>query len=133
MFRQPIAVLTLAAFLFSPLKGLPTEQVEHLIPEAELQLQLATAEFQRQRNLHEVERILDREDAQQLLAKAGLSASEVREAIPQLDDETLANLADQSRQVTEDVSGGFVGGIIILLILAVVLAAVLVKNTNIFD
>jgi parvulin-like peptidyl-prolyl isomerase len=123
----------LAAFLFSPLKGLSAEQIDHLIPAAELQLQLAADELQRQSNLREVERILDREDAQQLLATAGLSASEVREAIPQLDNETLANLADQSRQVTEDVSGGFVGGIIILLILALVLAVVLVKNTSFFD
>ena len=132
MFRQAIAVLTLAAFLFSPLKGLSAEQVEHLIPAADLQLQLAAAEFQRQSNVRDVERILDREDAQQLLAKAGLSASEVREAIPQLDDETLANLAEQSRNVNEDVSGGFVGGIIILLILALVLAVILVRN-NIVD
>ena len=132
MFRQTIAVLTLAAFLFSPLKGLSAEQVEHLIPAADLQLQLAAAEFQRQSNVRDVERILDREDAQQLLAKAGLSASEVREAIPQLDDETLANLAEQSRNVNEDVSAGFVGGIIILLILALVLAVILVRN-NIVD
>jgi parvulin-like peptidyl-prolyl isomerase len=133
MFRQSIAVLTLAAFLFSPLKGLSAEQVEHLIPSAELQLQLATAELRRQSNIREVEQVLDREDARQLLAKAGLSAREVREAIPQLDDETLANLADQSRQVNEDVSGGFIGGIIILLILAIVLAVVLVKNTDFFE
>ena len=132
MFRQALAVLTLAAFLFSPLKGLSAEQVEHLIPAADLQLQLAAAEFQRQSNVRDVERILDREDAQQLLAKAGLSASEVREAIPQLDDETLANLAEQSRNVNEDVSAGFVGGIIILLILALVLAVILVRN-NIVD
>jgi hypothetical protein len=132
MLRQTIALLTLAAFLFSPMKGLSAEQVEHLIPAAELQLQLATAELQRQSNLREVERVLDREDAQQLLAKAGVTPSEVREAIPQLDDETLANLADQSRQVNEDVAGGFVGGIIILLILALVLAVILVRN-NIVD
>jgi hypothetical protein len=132
MFRQTIAVLTLAAFLFSPLKGLSAEKVEHLIPAAELQLQLAAAEYQRQSNVRDVERILEREDAQQLLAKAGLSAGEVREAIPQLDDETLANLAEQSRNVNEDVSAGFVGGIIILLILALVLAVILVRN-NIVD
>ena len=132
MFRQAVAYLTLAAFLFSPLKGLSAEQIEHLIPAAELQLQLAAAELQRQGNVREVERILDREDAQQLLTKAGLSASEVREAIPQLDDETLASLADQSRQVNGDVAGGLVGGVIILLVLALVLAVILVRN-NIVD
>ncbi len=132
MFRQAVAYLTLAAFLFSPLKGFSAEQVEHLIPAAELQLQLATAELQRQANIREIERALDRQDAQELLAKAGMKPEEVRRAIPQLDEETLANLADQSRQVNEDVAGGFVGGIIILLILAVVLAVILVKN-NIVD
>lgn len=133
MLRQTIAVVTLAAFLFSPLKGFSAQQVEHLIPEAELQLQLAAAEFQRQNNVREIERVLDREDAQRLLAKAGMEPQEVREAIPQLDAETLANLADQSRQVNEGVSGGLIGGLIILLILAVVLAVVLVKNTDFFD
>lgn len=132
MFRQTVAYLTLAAFLFSPLRGFSAEQIEHLIPAAELQFQLAAAELERQNNVREVERVLDREDAQQLLAKAGLSTREVREAIPQLDDETLASLADQSRQVNEDVAGGFVGGIIILLILALVLAVILVRN-NIVD
>ena len=132
MFRQAIAVLTLAAFLFSPFKGFSAEQVEHLIPEAELQLQLATAEFQRQIHIREIEQVLDREDTQDLLAKAGMTSSEVRQAIPQLDEETLANLAEQSRQVSEDVAGGFVGGIIILLVLALVLAVILVRN-NIVD
>lgn len=132
MFRQSIAVLTLAAFLFSPFKGFSAEQVEHLIPEAELQLQLATAELQRQANIREIEQVLDREDTQELLAKAGMTPSEVRQAIPQLDEETLANLADQSRQVNSDVAGGFVGGIIILLVLAVIIAVVLVRN-NIVD
>jgi hypothetical protein len=131
MFRQAVAYLTLAAFLFSPLKGLSAEQVvqaEHLVPAAELQFQLAAAEVQRQSNVRDVQRILDRQDAQQLLAKAGVDPLEVRQAIPQLDDETLANLAEQSRQVDQDVSGGFVGGIIILLILALVLSVILVRN-----
>ena len=135
MFRQTVAYLTLAAFLFSPLKGFSAEQIEqieHLVPAAELQLQLTSAELQRQSNVREIERILDRQDAQQLLAKAGLTAGEVREAIPQLDDETLASLADQSRQVDGEVAGGFIGGLIILLILAVVLAVILIRN-NIVD
>lgn len=133
MIRQFIALVTLAAFLFSPLRVLSAEQVEHIVPAMELRLQLTGAEQQRQNDLGDVDRFLAREDAQQLLARAGVDPLLVRDAIPQLDSETLAELADQSRQVEQEVSGGFVGGIIILLVLALVLAVVLIKNTDFFD
>ncbi len=133
MLRQSIALLTIAAFLFSPFRGMSAEQIDHLIPAAELELELVAAEQQRQTDLQDLDRFLATDDAQELLARAGADPTEIRDAIPQLDDETLAELAEQSRQVEQDVSGGFIGGILILLILAVILAVVLVNNTDLFD
>jgi hypothetical protein len=129
MLRQCIAVVTLAAFLFSPLRGVAAEDVQHLVPEAELQLQLFAAEQRRQNDLEDIERFLSRADTEEVVATAGIDLVQITEALPQLDSETLAELAQQSRQYEGDVAGsGFIGLLIILLLLVVVASWVLGKK-----
>ncbi len=111
MFRQSVALLTVAAFLFSPLRGLSAEQIDHLVSEAELQLRLAAAEQQRQDDMRTLEELLLRDESHAFLAKAGIELETVAEAIPQLDDDTLAKFAQQSRQLDADVAAsGYPGG-----------------------
>ncbi len=129
MLRQAIALVTLAAFLFSPLRGVAAEDVKHLVPEAELQLQLFAAEQQRQSDLADIQRFLSRADTQEAVATAGINLVQITEALPQLDAETLADVAQQSRQYEGDVEGsGFLGLLIILLLLVVVASWVLGKK-----
>lgn len=129
MLRQSIAIITIAAFLFSPLRGIAAEDIEHLIPEAELQLQLVAAEQQRETDLEDVQRFLARPDTQEAVATAGINLVQITEALPQLDAETLAEVAQQSRQYEGDVAGsGFLGLLIILLLLVVVASWVLGKK-----
>lgn len=111
MFRQSIALLTLAAFLFSPLRGLSAEQVDHLVPPAELELRLAAVEQQRQDDVRTLDKLFQRDESQAFLVKAGMEPELIRQAIPQLDDETLAKYAQQSRQLDEEVAAaGYPGG-----------------------
>jgi len=127
MIRQFTALLSLLAFLLSagsaPLRA--AARNEHLVPQQELNQRLEKAEAQRMRDQSDVERLFAGEEAQQALRSAGLDPREVTGVIPQLDDETLADLAQQSREIQSDVSGGFFGGILIILVLIVALAVLL--------
>lgn len=128
MFRQSIALLTLAAFLFSPLRGLSAEQIDHLVTTAELDLHLATAEERRQDDIRTLDDLLQRDASQSYLAQAGIEPELIRLAIPRLDDRTLAKLAQQSRQVDAEVAAsGYPGGRYfgLYLILALVILALL--------
>lgn len=101
----------MAAFLFSPLRGLSAEQVDHLVPAGEFRLQLAAAEHQHQDDIRTLDELFQRDESRAFLAKAGIETELIRQAIPQLDDETLAQLARQSRQLDEDVAAaGLLGG-----------------------
>jgi hypothetical protein len=111
MFRQPIALLTLAAVLFSPLRALSAEQIDHLVPTAELRLRLAAEEQQRLDDIRTLDELSQRAEPRALLVKAGIEPELIRQAIPRLDAETLAKLAQQARQLDEDVAAaGYPGG-----------------------
>ena len=111
MFRQCVALLTLAAFLFSPLRGQSAEQIDHLVPGAEFRLRLAAVEQQRQDDFRTLDELFQRDESRAFLVKAGIEPELIRPAIPQLDDETLAEFAQQSRQLDEDVAAaGYPGG-----------------------
>ncbi len=129
MLRQLTALLALVALSLlpgsAPLRAAAQNQAEHLVPQQELHQRLEKAEAQRLRDQSDLERLFAGEEAQQTLRGAGLDPLEVTGAIPQLDDETLADLAQQSREIESDVSGGFFGGILIILVLIVALAVLL--------
>ena len=111
MLRRSVALATLAAFLFSPLRGLSAEQIDHLVTAAELELRLAAAEQKRQDDIRTLQMLLQREDSLAMLAQTGIEPEQIRNAIPQLDDETLARLAQQSRQLDADLAAsGYPGG-----------------------
>jgi hypothetical protein len=71
------------------------------------------------------------EKVEKAAAAAGIDLEQVRQAVPQLDDETLAELAQRSRELEKDVAGGFLSGIVLMLLvilLLVVLISVYIKD-----
>jgi hypothetical protein len=111
MFRHSIALLTLAAFLFSPLRGLSAEQINHLVPTTELRQRMADAELQRQDDIRVLDDFVQRQESRELLVAAAMQPELIRQAIPGLDDETLANFAKQSRELDSEVTAaGYPGG-----------------------
>ena len=125
MIRESIALVTLFAFLLSPLRA-ATPAAEHLVTPQELGQRLEQVQSQRAQDRADLQRLFEHEQAREALRGAGLDPVEVTAAIPQLDDETLAELAEKARAVDSDVSGGLLGGLILLLILALALAIVFV-------
>jgi hypothetical protein len=103
----------------------PAFAEEHVVPSAELQQSLDSAAETRRQNEADLQRLVAHEEVQQAAEAAGIDPEQVREAIPQLDDETLAELAARARELEDDVAGGFIGGIIIILVLVVLLAVLL--------
>ena len=103
----------------------PAFAEEHVVPAAELQQSLGDAAETRRQNEADLRRLIDNEQVEQAATAAGLDPEQIREAIPQLDDETLAELAARSRALEEDVAGGFIGGIVIILVLVVLLAVLI--------
>ncbi len=125
MVRQSIALVTLLAFLVSPVSAATPPAAEHLVPQQEFAERLDQAETQRAQDRADLGRLLETEQARDALQGAGLDPVEVTAAIPQLNDETLAELAQKAREIEADPSGGLIGSLILLLILAIVLAVVL--------
>ena len=103
----------------------PSFAQDHLVPSAELEQTLDQAAETRRQNEADLERLVAHEEVEQAAVAAGIDPEQVRAAIPQLDDETLADLAERSRALEQDVAGGFIGGIVIILVLVLLLAVLL--------
>ncbi len=119
-YRLPVLLLLLAFSL-----GAQTADREHVVPQAELEQTLETAAAARNQNEADLQRLIANEDVRKAAEAAGIDPQQVQEAVPQLDDETLAELAARARELEEDVAGGFLGGILIILILILLLAVLI--------
>ena len=105
--------------------GAPAAESDHVVSPAELEQSLETAAETRNQDEADLQRLIESEQVQQVAENAGIDIEQVRVAVPQLDDETLAELAHRARELEEDVAGGFLGGILIILILVLLLAVLI--------
>ena len=105
------------------LGGFAAEQ--HVVAPAELEQSLEAAAETRRQNEADLLRLIEHEEVQQAAEAAGIDPLEVEQAVPQLDDDALAELAARARALEEDVAGGFLGGIVIILVLVLLLAVLL--------
>ncbi|MEZ5364557.1 MAG: PA2779 family protein [Bryobacterales bacterium] len=116
-------ILVLAALFVAAPFALAEEA--HVVPGVELEQSLENAAATRRQNEADLERLMAHEEVEQAAAEAGIDLEQVRQAVPQLDDETLAELSARARELEDDVAGGFVGGILIMLILILIIAVLL--------
>lgn len=98
---------------------------DHVVPAAELEQTLQTAAETRRQNAADLQRLISREEVQKAAEAAGIDPEQVSEAVLQLDDETLADLAARARELEHDVAGGFLGGIVVILVLVLLLAVLI--------
>ncbi|MCB1022528.1 MAG: PA2779 family protein [Bryobacterales bacterium] len=112
-----VALLAIAPFALA--------QETHVVPGVELEQTLEDAAATRRQNEADLERLMEHEEVEQAAAEAGLDLEQVRQAVPQLDDETLAELSARARELENDIAGGFIGGIVIMLILILIIAVLL--------
>jgi len=111
-FRSSIVFLVLASF-FLP-QGLAAQsEGRHLVETDELRLSVAGSFSERQADIEEVRRMLSHDVVRsQLGSVADLEKIESR--LSTLDDATLAQLADASREVNDDLQAGVSSWVIVI-------------------
>jgi hypothetical protein len=77
----------------------------HVVPIEELENQLAAHSDQRMKNIEEIQRLLDHRLVQQEVGRL-VDLQRVKLIVPTLDDETLDQLADESRNVSDQLEAG---------------------------
>ena len=89
----------------------------HVVPLEELQNQLVTQSAQRMQNIQEVQKLLRHDLVQQQVEKL-VDLEKVELALATLDDETLQELAVQSREVNDQLQAGISTVTIIVIVAA---------------
>ena len=104
--------------------GLANQQPEHVVSLEDLRSDLATHSAQREANIGEIQKLLRQEVFRDRLGEL-FDLERIAGSVPSLDDATLDRLAEQSRQVNDELRGG-VGTIVWIIIAAAMIAGVVI-------
>jgi hypothetical protein len=124
---QFVFMLLLGAVLAIPQGALAQD---HVVSPLDLQKDVSAASATRQKKLAQVEGFLSSTEAQQAMKSAHISPEQVKNAVPQLNDDELAQLSARSEKAQKDFAGGRISdrdlliilvgiGVLILIIVAV--------------
>jgi len=98
----------------------------HVVTPADLQKDVAGASFTRQKNLVQAEGFISSTEAQQAMKSAHINSQQVKNAIPQLNDDELAQLSARSEKAQKDFAAGNITDRDLLIILVGIAALVLI-------
>ena len=104
----------LSVFLAIPLGALAQD---HVVPPSDIQKDVSAVSATRQKNLVQVEGFLSSAEAQQAMKSAHIDPQQVKNAIPQMNDDELAQLSARSEKAQKDFAGGRISDRDLLLIL----------------
>ncbi|MGH9689164.1 MAG: hypothetical protein ACRD5K_18995 [Candidatus Acidiferrales bacterium] len=102
---QYTLILLLASVLLVPQDAF-AEPPSHVVSSANLQRDIASASAARQQNIKEVETFLARPGARQALESANIDYRQVKDAVPQLNNQELARLAKISQNAQNQFTAG---------------------------
>lgn len=122
-FVRLTSILLVALFA-----GLPQQLVaqEHVVSPDAIQQQLVHSAAQRNQNVEVLNQFLGSTSAQKTLKGAGISSAEVSNAIAQLSDQELAQLAGKANRAQQDFAAGALTNQQITYILIALATAVIV-------
>lgn len=123
-----LCVGILFAVLFGMFLAAPraTPAQDHVIAPSDLQKDIAGASATRQKNQAQLEEFVASPEAQHALKSAHLDAGQVKNAIPQLNDDELAQLSARSEKAQKDFAGGTLSNRDLLIILVGLAALILI-------
>lgn len=118
-----VALLMLwVIFLCPPHLTAQTTEQDHIVPSQALQERAFTTSAERQKNIETLNGILNTPTAQKAIQDAHVTAEQVKNAIPTLSDDELANLSGRITKAQNDLAGGFIGsGLFTIIVLAIIL------------
>ena len=100
-----LLILLLASVLLIPQKAF-AQAPSHVVSSADLQRDVASASAVRQQNIKQVENFLAMPGAQQAIESAHMDYRQVKNAVPQLNDQELARLAKISQNAQKQFAAG---------------------------
>jgi len=118
----------LFAFLFTFAFATPRRAIaqDHVVAPSDIQRDVAASSSSRQKNQAQLENFVSSPEAQKAMKTAHLDASQVKNAIPKLNDEELADLSARSEKAQADFSAGRISDRDLIIILIAVVALVLI-------
>ena len=122
------SVLLATSMAFAGSVPVRAQEKEHAVSPSQLRKDVQKAAETRQANEAAVREMFASEKGRQALKSAGIDYQKVEQAIGQANDEDLARMADQSREVQKDFAAGRFSDrdLIIILLVAVGLILVIV-------
>jgi hypothetical protein len=98
----------------------------HVVSPAELQKATVAATQARQRNIETIQQFLSSEKAQRALKTAHMDPQRVTQAVSQLDDQELSQLASRASKAQADFAGGHLSDRDLIIILVAIAALILI-------
>jgi hypothetical protein len=123
--------LSLAALLslFSLIPGFsPAAHAQgHLVSPQALQQQAQAATAARRQNIQTLSKFLSTPIAEQAMKTARVDPVQVRNAVPTLSSQDLANLSSRATKAQQDFSAGLIGtGMLLVIIIAIVVVIIVI-------
>jgi hypothetical protein len=114
--------------LFSAFLAIPqgAHAQDHVVPPSDLQKDVSAVSATRQKNLAQVEDFLSSDAAQRAMKSAHIDPQQVKNAIPQMNDDELAQLSARSEKAQKDFAAGRISDRDLLIILVGVAVLILV-------
>ena len=114
--------------LFSAFLAIPhgARAQDHVVPPSGLQKDVSAVSATRQKNLAQVDDFLSSSAAQQAMKSAHIDPQQVKNAIPQMGDDELAQLSARSEKAQKDFAAGRISDRDLLIILVGVAVLILI-------
>ena len=122
----PLAIVFVS--LFAILFACPRQAFaqDHVVAPSDLQKDVAGASATRQKNETRLEEFVSTPEAQRAMKSAHIDAGQVKNAIPQLSDDDLAQLSARAEKAQRDFSAGRISDRDLIIILIAIVALVLI-------
>jgi len=125
LIRGIASLALLLVLVCHPRAAAQAADQDHIVSSKALQQQVVTAAAARQKNIDTLTSLLKTPIAQKAMHDAKVDPVQVKNAIPTLSDDELANLSGRVTKAQSDFSAGFLGvGLFTLIILVVILIIV---------
>ncbi|HEX5482555.1 MAG TPA: PA2779 family protein [Terriglobia bacterium] len=119
---RSLTAVVFICFLVLVFSSLALPAQDHVVPTPNLHQAIVNSASRRQTNINKVENFLSSKPVQKVAEKSGLNLKQVEQAVPTLNDQDLAQLA----QRTDHIQNNFAAGALTTEQLTIIIAAAIV-------
>ena len=105
----------------------PAADQDHIVSAQALDQQVAASSADRQKNIDTLQQLLKVPEAQKAMHDAKVDPAQVKNAIPNLSDQELANLSSRATHAQQDFAAGHIGtGLFTIIVLAIIVIIIII-------